>query len=135
MSELVLSYSFTGNTRLLAETFARENGLALCEIYAQGRVGKFAAYTAGCFKALKGVGMPIEAPAADLSECEAAHIFAPIWAGSIAPPMNSALALLPKGAKLSLHMVSGSGGSNQDKITERLQNMGLEVTAYEDIRK
>jgi len=135
MSELVLYYSFTGNTKHLAEDFARENGLELCEIRAQSRLGKFAAYTAGCLKALKGAGMPIEAPAADLAACGAAHIFAPIWAGHIAPPMNSALALLPGGAKLSLHMVSQSGGGNQDKITERLQNTGLEVTDYEDIRK
>ena len=135
MSELVLYYSFTGNTRHLAEVFAQESGMELCEIRTQRRLGKFAAYAAGCFKALKGAAMPIEAPAADLSLCEAAHVFAPIWAGHTAPPMNAALALLPKGAKLSLHMVSQSGGSNQDKITERLQNLGLEVTAYEDIRK
>ena len=135
MSEPVLYYSFTGNTKLLAEQFAGENGLALCEVRAQKRPGKLAAYTAGCFKALKGEGMPIEALAADLSLCESAHVFAPIWAGGIAPPMNAALALLPKGTKLSLHMVSGSGSSNQDKITERLRNLGLEVASYEDIRK
>ena len=135
MSELVLCYSFTGNTRHLAEEFAGENGLALCEVRTQKKLGKFAAYTTGCFKAIKGEGLPIEALSADLSAVGAAHIFAPIWAGGIAPPMNSALALLPKGTKLSLHMVSASGSSNQDKIAERLRNMGLEVTGYEDTRK
>ena len=134
MSELILYYSFSGNTRVLAGNFARETGLELCEIRTERRLGKVAAYTAGCIKALKGAGMPIESPAADLADCESAHVFAPIWAGQVAPPMNSALALLPKGAKLSLHMVSGSGASSQDKITERLQNIGLEVTGYEDIR-
>jgi len=135
MSELVLYYSFSGNTKLLAEQFAGENGLALCEVRTAKKLGKFAAYTAGCFKAIKGEGMPIEALSTSLSSLEAAHIFAPIWAGGIAPPMNSALALLPKGTKLTLHMVSGSGSSNQDKIAERLQNMGMEVAGYEDIRK
>ena len=135
MSELVLYYSYTGNTKLLAGEFARENGLEVCEIRAEKKPGKFAAYTAGCFKAIKGGGMPIEPPAADLSALEAAHVFAPIWAGGIAPPMNSALALLPKGTALTLHMVSASGSSNQDKIAGRLQNMGLEVAGYEDIRK
>ena len=135
MSELVLYYSFTGNTKLLAEEFARENGLEAVEVRAEKKLGKFAAYTAGCLKAIKGAGMPIEALSVDLSAVETAHVFAPIWAGGIAPPMNSALALLPKGTKLTLHMVSGSGGSNQDKIAERLRNMGLEVSAYEDIRK
>jgi len=135
MSELVLCYSFTGNTKHLAGEYARENGLELCEIVTAKKLGNFAAYTAGCFKAIKGAGMPIGDPAANLAECEAAQVFAPIWAGHIAPPMNSALALLPKGAKLGLHMVSGSGSGNQDGITERLRKMGLEVTAYEDIRK
>jgi len=135
MSELVLYYSFTGNTKLLAEQFAGENGLEACEVRAAKKPGKIAAYTAGCLKAIKGDGMPIGAVAADLSACESAHVFAPIWAGGIAPPMNTALALLPKGVRLSLHMVSGSGSSNQDKITERLRNLGLEVASYEDIRK
>jgi len=135
MSELVLYYSFTGNTKHLAEEYAREKGLELCEIVTAKKLGKVAAYTAGCFKALKGAGMPIGEPAADLAACEAAQVFAPIWAGHIAPPMNSALALLPKGAKLGLHMVSGGGSCNQDGITERLRIMGLEVTEFEDIRK
>ena len=135
MNELVISYSYTGNTEHIAGEYARENGLALCKIVSAKKLGKVAAYTAGCIKALKGAGMPIEAPVLPLGECEAAQIFAPIWAGSIAPPMNSALALLPKGAKVGLHMVSGSGSSNQDGITERLRILGLEVTSYEDIRK
>jgi len=135
MSELVLFYSFTGNTKRLAEEFARDSALEACEILSAKKLGKLAAYSAGCFKALKGAGMPIAEPAVDLSECESAHVFAPIWAGHIAPPMNSALALLPKGAKLSLHMVSGSGSSNQDGTAKRLQIMGLEVVEYEDIRQ
>jgi len=135
MSELVLCYSFTGNTKHLAEAFAQEKGLELCGIRTAKKLGKFAAYTAGIVRAIKGAGTPIEEPAANLSECEAAHVFAPVWAGCVAPPMNSALALLPKGAKVSLHMVSASGGSDQDRVTKNLRIMGLEVASYEDIRK
>ncbi|MCL2298683.1 MAG: hypothetical protein FWC27_00875 [Firmicutes bacterium] len=135
MSELVLFYSFTGNTKRLAEEFARENALETCEIVPAKKPGKFAAYTAGCLKALKGAGLPIVEPAQTLSECESAHVFAPVWAGHIAPPMNSALALLPKGAKLRLHMVSGSGSSNQEATAQRMKIMGLEVAEYEDIRQ
>ena len=135
MQELVLYYSFSGNTKQLAEAFAVENGLPLCEVRTPKPLGKAVAYTSGCFKAMKGRGMPICDLSVDLSAVATVHIFTPIWAGGIAPPMNSALALLPKGAKLSLHMVSGSGSSNQDKITARLQNMGLEVTDYNDTRQ
>lgn len=135
MEDLVLYYSYTGNTKRLAEEFAREKDLPLCEIRTQKSLNKLAAYTAGCFKALKGAGMDIEAPAVDLSGCEEAHVFAPIWAGHIAPPMLSALALLPKGAEIELHLVSGSGESNQELINKRLERLGLEVEAYEDIRQ
>lgn len=132
MRELVLVYSFTGKTKLLAEAFARENSLDLREVCTEKKLSKLQAYTAGCIRAIKGKEMPI-APIA-LTDCATAHIFAPIWAGSVAPPMNCAIAKLPKGAKLFLHMVSGSGNSSQDQITARLKALGFEVIGYEDIR-
>jgi len=135
MKELVLCYSYTGNTAQLAGAFAEENGLPLCEISTAKNVGKLAAYTLGILKVFKGAGMPIAPPAVDLSACETAHIFVPVWAGNIAPPMVSAIAMLPKGAALRLHMVSQSGGSDQDMVTKRLQDTGFTVKSYEDIRK
>jgi len=135
MKELVLYYSYTGNTAQLAGEFAGEHELALCEILTERPLGKFAAYAVGCFKALKGVGMPIEPPAKSLDACETAHIFAPVWAGHIAPPMASAIVLLPKGAALHLHMVSRSGNSEEDRVTARLRDAGYTVETYEDIRK
>ena len=135
MKNLVLFYSFTGNTKQIAEDFAEENELVLCEIVTEKKLGKLAAYTAGILKVFKGAGMPIAPPAIALDSCETAHIFVPVWAANIAPPMVSAIALLPKGAALHLHMVSQSGNSDQDGVTKRLQDAGYTVESYEDIRK
>ena len=135
MKEIVMYYSFTGNAKVLAAHFADENGLPLCEIATTKPLGKFAAYTSGCFKALKGAGMPVTASAAGFGDCETAHIFAPVWAGHIAPPMVSGIELLPKGCALHLHLVSASGESRQEDDCLRLVNKGYGVASCEDLRK
>lgn len=134
MQELVLYYSYTGNSKRQAELYARENDLTLCEIRTQKPINKLQAYFVGCPKAIRGGQTAIETPACSLTSCERVHVFAPVWAGAIAPPMNSALAMLPKGAKVSLHMISGGGTSNQDKVVARLTEQGLDVVGYEDFR-
>ena len=135
MNSIVLYYSLTGTTKPLAEDFARANGLAVCEVRTPRKLSSAAAYTAGIVKAIKGRGMPIAPPAIPLGSCEAAHIFAPVWADSIAPPMNSAIALLPKDCALHLHMVSASGKSDPARVKANLQRMGYTVASYEDLKK
>jgi len=58
-----------------------------------------------------------------------------VWAGVPAPPINSAIALLPKGCTLHLYMVSASGKSSEERVTMQLQGKGYAVAGYEDIRK
>ena len=135
MNELVLYYSFSGNTKQVAEEFAKARGLVACEIRAQRKPGKLAAYTVGIVKAIQGAGTPIVPPALSFDGCETAHIFAPVWADGPAPPMNSAIALLPKGCALHLHMVSASGKSGEERVTKLLQGKGYAVAGYEDIKK
>ncbi|MDR2753378.1 MAG: hypothetical protein LBB50_03615 [Oscillospiraceae bacterium] len=134
MKELVLFYSYAGHTRQNAALFARESTLDTCEIVPQKSIGKVKAFTLGSVQSIKGRGIPIVPPAVSFKDYDAFHIFAPVWAGSIAAPMNAALALLPQGATLHLHLVSASGGSNQEKNEHRLVDAGFNVASYEDIR-
>lgn len=134
MKELVLSYSFTGHAKQRAAAYAEKNVLDHCEILSQKKIGKIAAYTAGCVKSMQGKGMPIAPPAISFEGYDQVHVFAPVWAGEIAAPLNSAVALLPKGTRLHLHMVSASGASSKEKITARLQAAGFEVAGYEDLK-
>jgi len=135
MKELVLYYSFSGHTKQVAEEFAQQNSLTACEIRTQRKLSTLVAYTVGIVKAIKGTGMPIAPPAMTFEGCETAHIFAPVWADGIAPPMNSAIALLPKGCELRLRLVSQSGKSGEEMVTKRLQDAGYVVASYKDIRK
>ena len=133
MKELVLYYSRSGNTKQVAVDFARANHLDICEIQTPRKINGAKAM-ASIVKATKGAGMPIVPPAIALDGCQAAHIFAPIWADCIAPPMNSAIALLPQGCALHLHLVSEKGTSGRERNTKQLEAKGYTVASYEDIK-
>jgi len=139
MRELVLFYSYSGNTKKVAEKFAQENNCDICEVTDKKRPNKFAAYTAGCFKAMKGGIRKInplmlnETPV-KFEDYGVVSIFAPIWAGHPAPSMNGAVKLIPPGTKVKLFMVSASENSSKDSISKRVQALGLEITGYEDIK-
>jgi hypothetical protein len=135
MKELVLYYSYTGSTKLFAAEFARAAALDTCEIQSAAPIKKLAAYSIGCLKSARGKGMPIVPPPLNFAEYSAFHVFAPVWAGCIAAPMCSALALLPKTAPLHLHLVSDGGASNQEHIArQQLAPLGLTAASFEDVR-
>ena len=134
MSELILYYSYSGNTKRVAMEMAAEHNLTALEVLDEVRPGKFKAYTKGCYQAMRGAKTPIKPLDVNASEFETVFVFAPIWAGAIAPPMNTALASLPAGTEISLRLVSGSGRSNKAKISERIKVLGLEIIGYEDIK-
>ena len=134
MNELVLYYSYSGNTKKIALDMAAKYNLTSCEVIDDVKPGKFEAYTRGCYKAMKGMAFPIKPLSLNLAEHKTVFVFAPIWAGAIAPPMNAALAKLPANTKISLRLVSGSGRSNKIKITEHITALGLEILDYEDIK-
>ena len=139
MKELVLFYSYTGNAKKAAQKFSLENNCDICEVFDEKRPGKFAAYTAGCFKAMRGgerkiKPLTVNGNAVKFEDYESVNIFAPIWANSLAPPINGALKLIPKKTKVKLFMVSASGRSGKDAISKRVQDLGLELMGYEDIK-
>ena len=145
MKELVLFYSYSGNTKKAAQKFGEENSCDICEVLDEKKPGKLAAFIPGIVKALKGGGRKIK-PLIIINEQSsfqngvkfedygAVNVFAPIWAGHPAPSMNTALKMLPGGTKIKLFMVSQSGESAKDNISKRVQAMGLEIVGYEDIK-
>lgn len=139
MKELVLFYSYSGNTKKAAEKFSGENNFDICEVVDEKKPGKFSAYTAGIVKAMKGSGRKIKPLAVNgqpvkFGDYDMVNVFAPIWAGHPAPSMNSALKMIPQGTKIKLFMVSMSGQSSKDTITKRAQDSGLKISGYEDIK-
>ena len=116
MKTLVVYYSYSGNTKRIAERTAGELKAELFEIKDKKRPGKISAYVAGCFRAMSQKETPIEPVDIDFSRYDKIIVMAPIWAGHPAPAFNSLVVQLPKGTKVELHMVSGSGESNKEII-------------------
>jgi len=141
MKELVLFYSYSGNTKKAAEKYAQENNFDICAVFdMKKRPSKIYAYIIGCFKSMKGSAFPVEPlminnnNAVKFEDYDIINIFAPIWAGHPAPSINSALKLIPANTKIKLFMISASGNSAKDNITKRVQDLGLEIVGYEDIK-
>ena len=134
MKELVLFYSYSGNTRKIAEKFALENNFDICEVIAVKKPNKLRDYTVGIIKAIKGGIFKIRPLDVNFGDYDIINIFAPVWAGVFAPAMNAALKLIPSGKTIKLFMVSMSGESEKTMIEKRVQKLGLEVAGYEDIK-
>ena len=134
MKELVLFYSWSGNTRKIAEKFAQENSLDICEVIAVKKPNKLRDYTVGIVKAIKGSGFAIKPLDVKFEDYGVINIFAPVWAGVFAPAMNSAVKTIPQGKNVKIFMVSQSGKSEKNMTEKRLGNLGLEIAGYEDIK-
>ncbi|MCL1858795.1 MAG: hypothetical protein FWF92_06130 [Oscillospiraceae bacterium] len=134
MKELVLFYSYSGNTKRAAEKFAQENNLDICEVAdKKKKPNKFYAFVVGCFKSMKGSAVKIQPLTVKFEDYDIINIFAPIWASHIAPAMNGAIKLIPAGTKIKLFMVSAGGESAKDNISKRIEGLGLEIAGYENI--
>jgi menaquinone-dependent protoporphyrinogen IX oxidase len=139
MKELVLFYSYTGNTKKAAEKFAKEKGFDVCEATDKKRPKKFFAYTAGIVKVIKnGIyeinPLKVNGEAVNFEDYGVVNVFAPVWAGHAAPSANAALRLLPKGTKIKLFMVSASQKSDKESQSKRITDLGLEIIGYEDLK-
>jgi flavodoxin len=112
MTQLVLYYSLSGKTKAIAEDFASQNGYDIREVVPQEPITTLKAFTL-CPKAMAGGTVPVNAIGVSLENYDTVHVFAPIWAGFPAPPVNTALGWLPPGTEVTLTFVSKSGKSNK----------------------
>jgi hypothetical protein len=62
---------------------------------------------------MAGGGVPVNTLDVSFEDYDTVHVFAPIWAGFPAAPINTALGWLPPGMAITLTLVSKSGKSNK----------------------
>lgn len=134
MKTIVMYYSYTGNAKRIAQQMAEKMGAELYEIKEQKRPGTVSAYIFGSFQAMRQKTTPITPLSVDLSAYDKIIFVAPIWAGMPAPAFNSCIALLPAGKEVELHIVSGSGNSNKEKVIALIERKGCAVSNYIDIK-
>jgi flavodoxin len=136
MKTLVLYYSYSGNSKRLAEEFAAESGADIAEIITQKRQSKAEAYTVGCYQAIRGKPAKILPPEIDFAPYDTIKFFAPVWAGYAAPALNAALELLPGGKSVEISMVSASGKSScRERLDKVITGKGCTLKTFEDLKQ
>ena len=89
MKSLVVYYSYTGKTELVARTLAESIKADILKIEDVQRPSLFKAYFFGGFASTQGKSWPIKQFKQDLSGYERIFIGCPVWFGMPAPQINS----------------------------------------------
>ncbi|MDR0880388.1 MAG: hypothetical protein LBN09_06735 [Clostridioides sp.] len=135
MSELITVYSYSGNSKKLATEEASKNGLDIIEVFDKEKVGKATAYSKGCLYAMKQKGWDIDVKNISFDEYSKITIYAPNWAGSLAPAAITFLNTIPAGKEISIKLVSKSGVSGcKDKLKTIIEHNGSTMVSFEDIK-
>ena len=136
MSAAVVYYSYGGTTKKLALDLASKRGAKAIEIRDVKRYTFPGTFFKGCPAAIKQRATPIVEPQADFKRFDKIILMAPVWAGFPAPAFNSIAKRLPRGMSVEVILVSTSGDSSKSrgKVTEMLEDLGLKVTGYSDIK-
>lgn len=91
MKTLLVYYSWTGNTRKLAQKITSKLKCDVEEIYEKGkRKGKLN-YMVGGFQAMLGMKSRIEKPKRNPSDYDLVLVGGPVWAGRITPAIRAYL--------------------------------------------
>ena len=89
MKFLVVYYSLTGKTKLVARTIAEALNATLVEIQERRPIPLPFVYLSGSFAALLNRGREINPVSVDLKQYDRLFIGSPIWASRPAPAINS----------------------------------------------
>ncbi len=134
MKEIILYYSFTGNTKKYAKKLAKKIGSDIYEITEIRKRSKMNAFIYGCFQALTDRKSKIHPVTVNLNDYEKIIIASPVWAGSPVPAINNIFDILPKGKIVDVVFVSENGVSNYDKIKEKIKNKKCKVGEIKNIK-
>jgi len=135
MKTLVIYYSYTGHTKIIAEGLAIKESADIVEIKDIKRPGKFNAYTACCIAAIRGKARPIQPFEKNMNEYDNLILLSPVWASNPPPAVNSVLSQIPADKTVEVKMISGSGKCGcKERLESLIENNGSKLTAFEDIK-
>ncbi len=125
MKTLIVYYSYTGNTELVAKTVAAEINADLLKIEDVEKPGKLKAYFSGSFAARRGKAWLIKPVNVLLKDYDRIFIGVPVWAGKAAPEINAYIEQAELKGKSVVVFVT-MGGSKSD---EAIQSLTAKVEA------
>lgn len=132
MKNLIVYYSYTGNTELVAKTLAEIIKADVLKIEDKATFSMFKALTVGCAVARKGQAWPVQPFNKDVSGYERIFLGAPVWAGMPAPQFNAFVEQVDFTGKEVVVFVT-MGRSGQDKaikaMTDKIRAKGGKVVS------
>ncbi len=127
----VIYHSYSGNTRSVAERVHAACGGRLIEVRSNKYASRLAAYTIGCYRAIKGLCDPIEPESIDVSNDDLIVIGTPVWAGRATPAINAAIAALVGCSGKKAVIFATCGGKERETLPilrKALGAKGVSVT-------
>ena len=132
LKNLVVYYSYTGKTELVAKTLAEILKAELLKIEDVSRPTKEQAYGAGKAASMEGKSWPIKPFKTDLSGCDRIFVGSPVWFSMPAPEFNAFVEQVSFTGKQVVVFVT-FGGGGQDKaikaMTEKVAAKGGKVVS------
>jgi flavodoxin len=126
MKTLVIYYSLTGKTELVAQEIAKELNADLRKVEDLKKPSIAWAYFYGGYSAMRGKEWKIKPVDLNLSGYDRIFVGSPVWAGKPAPAVNTVIASIDFTGKTVIPFVTmgGSGGDRaikamSDKITTK----------------
>ena len=116
MKLIVIYHSYSGTTRGIAEQVSAACGGKLIEVKSKKYSSRIAAYTIGCYRAMKGMSDPIEPAAIDVSADDLIVIGTPVWAGRATPAINAAVAALSGCTGKKAVIFATCGGNERETL-------------------
>lgn len=131
MKPLVVFYSLTGKTRVVAQTIAESLSATLIEVEeTKARRPGFAVYMIGGFAAVTNRGSSIKPVDVDLKQHDRIFIGTPVWASRPAPAINSFIYKTDLGGRTVIPFFTLGGNSPEAalaNITAKIKKKGGEV--------
>lgn len=132
MKTLVVYYSLTGKTEVVAQALARELGADLRRVEdAEPRAPSWWFMVSGSMGALRGAQAPIKPIDTSLQAYERVFVGSPVWAGSPSSPINAFIAQADfSGKQVVLFMTMGGKDAAPAlrKMSERIEQKGGRIT-------
>lgn len=89
MKKLVVFYSLSGNTEVVAKTIAKELKADLCRVEEIRKRNRFLAYLTGSFAAMRDKCSEIKPVALNVHDYDLIFLGSPIWASRPVPAINA----------------------------------------------
>ena len=134
MSTLVIFFSYTCNTKKMAQETAEEKGAVLAEVKPEKLPSKIGAILRSFIGDMDKKDWSIKPLDVDMNDFDHIIMMAPVWNYRPAPYMNAIINSLPPGKSVEFIMVSAGGVTkNKDAVVEKVKQAGCTITGWQEI--